>query len=750
MNKRNKGQGKSYSWYRVLSILWITIIALQWVNLTEPVWYEETTAIVIATIIIVAIVEATRLPSIWRWIIKLLAVAGGWWIVLVGYQVYEPEGAFFPDQLLGLISHLYPYMWFSLIAWCVFELALKLVNSQKHILILLGTLIIAFTIVDSFTPYKCWHNVAWTVFAGLGWLSCLHFRQFQLRFPKGWASLRRNPTKIVLNVVVIVACVLLIGVSMPSVTPLLTDPYTAWKNRDGAAASQLVPSEIDNVELTTPEASVSGYSQDDSVLGEGFEFLYSPVMTINSPIRSYWRGETRHNYTGLGWANLSEEEREYSIYPGASTGEMTETTSSKIKTQRVEQTVMMETDQPYPVLFGAYKIRSVEMVKTNESDPDARFELRWAEKEAELHFGKNDRVLLDSSTTNIYPKRYKVVSEVPLIPLEELQEATYDSLYPNILDSDYLQIPSSLPQRVKDLAEEITASGKTPYEKMELLQTHLRQNYEYTNKPDLSRKLSPDFVDGFLFEIKQGYCDYFSTSMVMMARSLGIPARWVKGYAPGRLPVSDFIQFQQIEVNGGTYKVTDSDAHSWAELYFGEYGWISFEATPGFESTVLYVNEDSSVISTVTTEQAERTKNTGLQNFMIKDAATLRAIFIISLIIVILAVLYWLRTMIYFGFYRFRLGRSLTPGEKTIFETLRITKRLRSKGLVRSDSETMRESFDRWKQERPELSTLLDRLLYYFERSSYSVEACTHDEWREVRVLSRQLFKITRKRIRKT
>lgn len=750
MSRHNERQGKDYSWYRMLSILWITIIAFQWVDLTEPIWYEETSAIVIITIIIVAIVEAIPLPSIWSWVVKLLIVTSGWWFILVEYQVFDPEGPFFPDQLAGLISHLSPYIWFSLAAWCIFELALKLVNSQKHILILLGILIIAFTIVDSFTPYKCWHNVAWTVFAGLGWLSSLHFRQFQLRFPKGWASLRRNPTTIVLNVIVIVACVLFIGVSMPSVTPLLTDPYTAWKNREGAAAAQLVPSDEEHVDLTVPETTVSGYSHDDSVLGEGFDFMYSPVMTINSPIRSYWRGETRHTYTGQGWANLNEEEREYSIYPGASTGEMPETTTSKIKTQRVEQTVMMETDQPYPVLFGAYQIRSVEMVKTDESEPDPQFELRWATKEAELHFGKDDRALLDSTTTNIYPKRYKVVSEVPLIPLEELQEATYDSLYPNTLDSDYLQIPPSLPQRVKDLAVEITASGETPYEKMELLQAHLRQNYEYTNKPDLSRKLSSDFVDGFLFDIKQGYCDYYSTSMVMMARSLGIPARWVKGYAPGRLPVSDFAEFQQIEINGGTYKVTDSDAHSWAELYFGEYGWISFEATPGFESTVLYVNEDSSIISTVATEQAERTKNKGLQNFMIKDAATLRAIFIISLIIVILAVLYWLRTMIYFWFYRFRLGRALTPGEKTIFETLRITKRLRSRGLVRIDSETMRESFHRWKQERPELSTHLDRLLHYFERSTYSMEACAHDEWREVRQISRQLLRITRKRIGKT
>lgn len=742
---------KTYSWYRVISILWIVIIALQWVNFTESMWFMQTTTLVAVTLISIAAISALPLPNIWSWILKSLAVVISWWIVLITYEVYVPTGNFFPDQLIGMAAHLSPYIWFSLVTWGLFELIWRLVRERLHILMLLGVIMIAFTILDSFTPYKCWHNVAWTVFAGLGWLSSHHFRKYQLKYPLGWKSLRRQPIKVLLNVSVIVACVILIGISVPSVTPLLTDPYTAWKNRgggEGGSSATVAASNTEGIQYIAPENVVSGYSRDDSTLGEGFEFLYSPVMSVQTPIRSYWRGETRRIYTGAGWDSLEQEERGYMLHSGASTGEMVTEEFPKIKTQRVEQIVTMETDRPYPVLFGAYTIRSVEIIKKEDEDIPAP-QLRWASREAELHFGDSDLALLDSSEANIYPKRYKVVSDVPLIPLEEVQKASYEDLYSNTQNSDYLQIPNTFPQRVKDLAEEVTASGATPYKKMELLQSYLRQNYEYTNKPDLSRKQSEDFVDGFLFEIKQGYCDYYSTAMVMMARSLGIPARWVKGYAPGTLPASDFMQQRMTASESGSYRVNNADSHSWAELYFGEYGWITFEATPGFDAPLLYWDEDGSVVSTGADQQLDELEAGEFQGFAWLNSTVLRTITIISIIIVVLAAAYWLRSAIYFGIFRLRKGRSLTPGEKAVYETMRVVHRLKRRGLSRNDSETLRESFNRWRIEKPELSAMLDSLLAQFERASYSHYSFTTQQWRDVQTLSRQIFKVTRKRVEK-
>jgi len=83
-----------------------------------------------------------------------------------------------------------------------------------------------------------------------------------------------------------------------------------------------------------------------------------------------------------------------------------------------------------------------------------------------------------------------------------------------------------------------------------------------------------DAVEYFLFEQKRGYCEQFSSSLAVMARSQGIPARVVTGYAPG-----EYNPFT------GYYDVRASDAHAWVEVYFPGYGWSTFDPTPSFDST---------------------------------------------------------------------------------------------------------------------------------------------------------------------
>ncbi|HXX60412.1 MAG TPA: transglutaminaseTgpA domain-containing protein [Candidatus Sulfotelmatobacter sp.] len=81
---------------------------------------------------------------------------------------------------------------------------------------------------------------------------------------------------------------------------------------------------------------------------------------------------------------------------------------------------------------------------------------------------------------------------------------------------------------------------------------------------------SGDIVDCFLVESHRvGYCEYFASSMVMMLRTLGIPARYVKGYLPGE------------QLADGSFQVEASAAHAWAQVYFPGYGWIRFDPTPG-------------------------------------------------------------------------------------------------------------------------------------------------------------------------
>lgn len=743
------GEYGRYSWYRVVSAFWLIVIGLQWIDYTEPLWFMQTTSIVTVTLFIVGILEMRSMSSFWRWTLKTVLIMIGWRLVLTYYEIYQPVGRFFPDQIRDMAREFTPYIWFSLGAWALFEIAMRLLHQRKWLLLFLGANLVAFAALDSFTPYYLWQNVAWIVFAGLGWLVSLHFREFQLKYPQGWRRLRSEPLKIALNILIIFACVLLIGINMPAVSPVLTDPYTAWKARGGQGGVSVptIVAEGGEVKVAARGEVISGYSRDDAELGEGFDFSYAPVMSVDSSVRSYWRGETRRIYSGKGWAKLEEEGRDYFDVRGGSTGDLPASeTAPKTETMQVIQTITMQNEEVYPVLFGGYAMNSVEILD-DELRVGAR--MQWTSKEAELHWLGWEQALTSSiqlPAKQIYPKKYAVVADIPIIPLEEVREASYEELYPGNQDSEYLQIPEEFPDRVRALAKEVTAEGTTPYAKMELLQSYLRQNYEYTNKPDLSRKESKDFVDSFLFEIKQGYCDYFSTSMVMMARSLGIPARWVKGYAPGTQPNPEFMS--RFPETGMAYQVNNADAHSWAELYFGDYGWIPFEATPGFDAPIMY-EQDGSVVTLA--DLPETDGETGGESAGVLDhinPETARNLVVIASAVLLAWVVYQLRSVLYYGFHRWRFGRPLTPGDKAVLETHRVVRRLRRRGFERSEDETLREAFQRWKDKDPELTSPLDDLLREFERASYSTQSLSQNQWKIVRSISRKLMQMTRRKWR--
>jgi len=142
--------------------------------------------------------------------------------------------------------------------------------------------------------------------------------------------------------------------------------------------------------------------------------------------------------------------------------------------------------------------------------------------------------------------------------------------------SDYARLPlrnyrpRDTMERVRQLAVQVTQGANTPYDKAKAIEAYLRNpsNFKYTLTP----KIAPEGVDPlefFLFDSKEGYCQYFATAMGDMLRSLGIPTRLVNGFGPG-----------SYDVPTNTYIVRGEDAHTWVESYFPGYGWITFEPTP--------------------------------------------------------------------------------------------------------------------------------------------------------------------------
>jgi transglutaminase-like putative cysteine protease len=133
----------------------------------------------------------------------------------------------------------------------------------------------------------------------------------------------------------------------------------------------------------------------------------------------------------------------------------------------------------------------------------------------------------------------------------------------------YLDVPANMPPRIADLAHEWSDAQPTPYLKAKAIEEHLKKDFRYdTNSPSGGK---PQPVDHFLFESKRGHCEFFSTAMALMLRSIGIPSRNVTGFVGGT-----YNRF------GRYYAVREGDAHSWVEGYFDDpiHGWFTFDPTP--------------------------------------------------------------------------------------------------------------------------------------------------------------------------
>ena len=162
----------------------------------------------------------------------------------------------------------------------------------------------------------------------------------------------------------------------------------------------------------------------------------------------------------------------------------------------------------------------------------------------------------------------KVQMEAAVLdPPSQADLASAGTDYPKPITDRYLHLPDSLPDRVRDLAEEITRDAATPYQKAEAIEEYLAQ-YPYTLTIE-TPPVDADGVDFFLFTQKSGYCTYFASAMTVLLRAADVPARLVTGFLPG----------EPDTVTGG-YVIRDRNYHAWTEVYFPGYGWIEYDATP--------------------------------------------------------------------------------------------------------------------------------------------------------------------------
>ncbi len=146
--------------------------------------------------------------------------------------------------------------------------------------------------------------------------------------------------------------------------------------------------------------------------------------------------------------------------------------------------------------------------------------------------------------------------------------------YPEWVRSRYLQLPPDLSQKISALAFDLSSQADSRIEKAISITNYLRNTFRYKDSVMIPQGEDP--IEWFLFEGREGFCNYFATAEVLMLRSIGIPARMVVGYSQGeRLSEND------------EFLVKVKDSHSWVEAFFPESGWIILEPTPTQPEVIL-------------------------------------------------------------------------------------------------------------------------------------------------------------------
>lgn len=275
----------------------------------------------------------------------------------------------------------------------------------------------------------------------------------------------------------------------------------------------------------------------------------SLVFTVSATEGRYWRAVVYDTFTGQQWLSTGEEEIELAA------NEAVPAPLVELRTP-VTQTVSLHT--PSGLIFAAPDIMTVDLpteamvreLPLATADGEPAFEITMARPQQ----------MLEAEA------RYTVVSAKTRVTERALNEASTD--YPQSIAEQYLQLPDDVSQRVLEDARTITADRPTVYAKARAVETYLR-GITYNDNIEAPPP-GRDPVEYFLYDIREGYCDYYATAMVVMLRGLGIPARVVSGYAEGAY-----------DPDTALYYISERDAHTWVEVFFPGLGWVEFEPTAG-------------------------------------------------------------------------------------------------------------------------------------------------------------------------
>lgn len=188
-----------------------------------------------------------------------------------------------------------------------------------------------------------------------------------------------------------------------------------------------------------------------------------------------------------------------------------------------------------------------------------------------LNFANEDLIALIDSAKPIEEAEWNSI--IRKAAVSDKDDCSYENYlaYRNAIQQKYGETTGISPE-LQAVIDEVTTGIEGDFERLKALSDYL-QTMEYSTHPGLipaEVTNATEYLDYFILQSKSGYCVHYATAMTLLARECGYPARYVQGYYVKRTSKLNEVL------------VTEKYAHSWAEVYFDNFGWVTFEATPGY------------------------------------------------------------------------------------------------------------------------------------------------------------------------
>ena len=445
---------------------------------------------------------------------------------------------------------------FFIIIWMLCYLLHYWVMVKQRLFLFLFLTFLYVTVLDTFTPYDGDGAIVRLVICGFAVLGTLALIRL---FTQGGLTYSARKVSIWVSALAgMIAAGVLIGFSAPKPQAIWPDPVSFIKSTSEKYGS---------------DRKRIGYGENDQKLGGDFVGDNSIVFKADTPVRTKWKVEHKTIYTGKGWESIGNNNGQRAFSEDEDIGLYDY--FGERKNDESEASLDINIDHghiPYP---NPMYIDSITV--NGDKNPQ---ELLYSERTARivpLDDEDEERERIENiNITFMNPTFYLDV-------LRENKMVDYDEW---LVEGEYVQLPSSLPARVRDLAYEIVsenAESDSVYDQVKAIEEYLQgEKFTYSQAGIPYPEEGQDYVDQFLFETNIGYCDNFSTAMVVLVRSLGIPVRWVKGYTAGQTVYDS-------AAGGSVYEVTNNNAHSWPEVFFPNTGWVPFEPTKGFSQEARFI-----------------------------------------------------------------------------------------------------------------------------------------------------------------